>query len=51
MSTNTTSYLLVMPANGILQRHTVDATMSKADLGKGLMALNPVNAGRTGRRS
>ena len=42
MSTNTTSYLLVMQANGMLKHHTVDATMSKANLGKGLMTLNPV---------
>jgi hypothetical protein len=42
VSTNTTSYLLVMQANGMLKHHTVDATMSKANLGKGLMTLNPV---------
>jgi len=35
VSTNTTSYLLVMQANGMLKHHTVDATMSKANLGKG----------------
>ena len=42
VSTNTTSYLLVMQANGMLKHHTVDATMSKANLAKGLMTLNPV---------
>src|SRR5262245_7744743 len=42
VSTNTTSYLLVMQANGMLKHHTVDATMSKANLGKGLAELNPV---------
>src|SRR5262245_15574238 len=42
VSTNTTSYLLVMQANGMLKHHTVDATMSKANLGRGLMGLNPV---------
>ena len=35
VSTNTTSYLLVMQANGMLKHHTVDATMSKANLGRG----------------
>jgi hypothetical protein len=42
VSTNTTSYLLVMQANGMLKHHTVDATMSKANLGRGLIALDPV---------
>jgi hypothetical protein len=42
VSTNTTSYLLVMQANGMLKHHTVAATMSKENLGKGLMQLNPV---------
>jgi len=39
VSTNTTSYLLVMQANGMLKHHTVGGTMSKANLGKGLMQL------------
>ena len=51
VSTNTTSYLLVMQANGMLKHHTVVGTMSKANLGKGLIELNPVNTGRIGRRS
>ena len=42
VSTNTTSYLLVMQANGMLKHHTVDGTMSKANLAKGLVGLNPV---------
>ena len=42
VSTNTTSYLLVMQANGMIKHHTVDGTMSKANLGKGLVGLNPV---------
>ena len=42
VSTNTTSYLLVMQANGMLKHHTVDATMSKENLAKGIVKLNPV---------
>jgi len=42
VSTNTTSYLLVMQANGMLKHHTVEGTMSKENLAKGLVKLNPV---------
>jgi len=42
VSTNTMSYLLVMQANGMLKYHTVEGTMSKANLAKGFAALDPV---------
>jgi len=42
VATNTTSYLLVMQANGMLKHHTVDATMSKENLAKGFAQLDPV---------
>jgi hypothetical protein len=42
VATNTTSYLLVMQANGLLKYHTVDGTMSKENLAKGFAALDPV---------
>jgi hypothetical protein len=41
-STNTTSYLLVLQSNGLLKHHTVGGTMSKENLAKGLVTLNPV---------
>jgi hypothetical protein len=42
VATNTTSYLLVMQANGMLKYHTVEGTMSKENLAKGMATLNPV---------
>jgi hypothetical protein len=42
VSTNTTSYLLVMQSNGMLKYHVVEGTMSKENLAKGLVQLNPV---------
>jgi hypothetical protein len=42
VATNTTSYLLVMQANGMLKHHTVGATMSKDNYAKGIAHLNPV---------
>jgi hypothetical protein len=42
VATNTTSYLLVMQANGLLKHHTVEATMSKDNYAKGVTHLNPV---------
>ncbi len=42
VSTNTTSYLLVMQSNGLLKHHTVEGTMSKENLAKGVATLNPV---------
>jgi hypothetical protein len=42
VATNTTSYLLVMKANGLIKYHTVEGTMSKENLAKGLVKLNPV---------
>jgi hypothetical protein len=41
-ATNTTSYLLVLQANGLLKHHTVSGTMSKENLAKGVATLNPV---------
>ena len=41
-ATNTTSYLLVLKSNGLIQQHTVEGTMSKENLAKGLVKLNPV---------
>jgi hypothetical protein len=41
-ATNTTSYLLVLQSNGLLKHHTVEATMSKENLAKGIVKLNPV---------
>jgi hypothetical protein len=41
-ATNTTSYLLVLQANGLIKHHTVDGTMSKENLAKGIVKLNPV---------
>ena len=41
-ATNTTSYLLVLKANGLITHHTVEGTMSKENLAKGLVKLNPV---------
>ena len=42
VATNTTSYLLVMKANGLIKHHTVEGTMSKENLAKGMVQLNPV---------
>jgi len=42
VATNTTSYLLVMKANGLIKHHTVEGTMSKENLAKGIVQLNPV---------
>jgi hypothetical protein len=42
VATNTTSYLLVMQANGMLKYHTVEGTMSKENLARGMASLNPV---------
>jgi hypothetical protein len=42
VATNTTSYLLVLQSNGLLKHHTVEATMSKENLAKGIVKLNPV---------
>ena len=42
VATNTTSYLLVMKANGLIKYHTVEGTMSKENLAKGIVKLNPV---------
>jgi len=42
VATNTTSYLLVMQANGLIKHHTVEMTMSKENLAKGMLQLNPV---------
>ena len=41
-ATNTTSYLLVLQSNGLLKHHTVGGTMSKENLARGLVTLNPV---------
>ncbi|MET0347179.1 MAG: hypothetical protein ABW031_01530, partial [Methyloceanibacter sp.] len=41
-ATNTTSYLLVLQANGLLKHHTVSGTMSKENLARGVATLNPV---------
>jgi hypothetical protein len=41
-ATNTTSYLLVLAANGLIKYHTVEGTMSKENLAKGVATLNPV---------
>ena len=41
-ATNTTSYLLVLQSNGLIKQHTVEGTMSKENLAKGLVKLNPV---------
>jgi hypothetical protein len=41
-ATNTTSYLLVLQANGLIKQHTVEMTMSKENLARGLATLNPV---------
>jgi hypothetical protein len=41
-ATNTTSYLLVLKANGLIRQHTVEGTMSKENLAKGIVKLNPV---------
>ena len=35
-ATNTTSYLLVLKANGLIKHHTVEGTMSKENFGQGL---------------
>jgi hypothetical protein len=42
VATNTTSYLLVMQANGLIKHHSVAMTMSKENLLKGMVQLNPV---------
>jgi hypothetical protein len=42
VATNTTSYLLVMQSNGMIKYHTVEGTMSKDSLIKGVTHLNPV---------
>jgi hypothetical protein len=42
VATNTTSYLLVMKSNGLIKHHTVEGTMSKENLAKGLVQLDPV---------
>ena len=41
-ATNTTSYLLVLKSNGLIKQHTVEGTMSKENLAKGLVKLKPV---------
>lgn len=41
-ATNTTSYLLVLQSNGLIKHHTVEGTMSKENLARGLVTLNPV---------
>jgi len=41
-ATNTTSYLLVLQSNGLIKQHTVEMTMSKENLAKGMLTLNPV---------
>ena len=41
-ATNTTSYLLVLKSNGLIKQHTVEGTMSKENLAKGLVKLNPI---------
>ena len=41
-ATNTTSYLLVLQANGLIKQHTVERTMSKDKLVKGILTLRPV---------
>jgi len=41
-ATNTTSYLLVLQANGLIKHHTVERTMSKDKLVKGILTLRPV---------
>ncbi|MBC8013831.1 MAG: hypothetical protein H7X74_07120 [Methyloceanibacter sp.] len=41
-ATNTTSYLLVLQSNGLIKHHTVESTMSKENLARGLATLNPV---------
>jgi hypothetical protein len=41
-ATNTTSYLLVLQSNGLLKHHTVEGTMYKQNLARGLATLNPV---------
>ncbi len=41
-ATNTTSYLLVLQANGLIKQHTVEMTMSKENLARGMLTLNPV---------
>ena len=41
-ATNTTSYLLVLQANGLIKQHTVERTMSKDKLVKGMLTLRPV---------
>jgi hypothetical protein len=41
-ATNTTSYLLVLEANGLIAQHTVQMTMSKDKLVKGILTLRPV---------
>ena len=41
-ATNTTSYLLVLQTNGLLKHHTVEGTMYKQNLARGLATLNPV---------
>ena len=41
-ATNTTSYLLVLYANGLIKQHSVEAPMSKENLAKGIVKLNPV---------
>jgi hypothetical protein len=41
-ATNTTSYLLVLQTNGLIKHHTVERTMSKDKLVKGILTLRPV---------
>ena len=41
-ATNTTSYLLVLQANDLIKQHTVERTMSKDKLVKGILTLRPV---------
>jgi hypothetical protein len=41
-ATNTTSYLLLLQSNGLIKHHTVGSTMSKENMARGLVALNPV---------
>jgi len=41
-ATNTTSFLLVLYANGLIKQHTVEGPMSKENLAKGIVKFNPV---------
>ena len=41
VATNTTSYLLVLQANGLIKHPHAEGTMSKENLAKGIVKLNP----------